>query len=82
MDGLEENYAKWNKPEKQIPYDFTYICNLKNKINKTETESQIQRTEGRGVAGLSEKGEGIAKYTLVVTKLSRGCKVQPRKYSQ
>ena len=29
--------------EKQIPYDFTYMCNLKNKINK-QTNTQIQRT--------------------------------------
>ena len=28
--------AKWNKPvrERQIPYDFTYMWTLMNKINK------------------------------------------------
>ena len=31
--------------------------------------------------GLAEKGEGIEKYTLVVTKNSWGCKVQYGKYS-
>ena len=30
------------------------------------------------VGGLCEKGEGIKKYKLVVTKQSRGCKVQHR----
>ena len=29
-------YAKWNKSdrERQIPYDFTYMCNLKHKTNE------------------------------------------------
>ena len=35
MDGPGEHYAKWNKPlrEKQVPYDFTHMCNLVNKMN-------------------------------------------------
>ena len=35
MDGLETHYAKWNKPvrERQIPYDFTNMWNLMNKLN-------------------------------------------------
>ena len=35
MDGPGKCYAKWNKPvkERQVPYDFTYIRNLMNKIN-------------------------------------------------
>ena len=35
MDGPEEHYAKWNKPvrERQIPYDFTHMWNLMNKLN-------------------------------------------------
>ena len=35
MDGPGEHYAKWNKPgrERQTPYDFTYMCNLMNKLN-------------------------------------------------
>ena len=31
--------------KRKILYDFTYIYNLKNKINKTETDSEIQRTD-------------------------------------
>ena len=36
MDGPREYYANWNKSdrERQIPYDFTYMWNLKNKINE------------------------------------------------
>ena len=35
MDGPGEYYAKWNKPvrERQIPYDFTHMWNLVNKLN-------------------------------------------------
>ena len=36
MDKPGDNYVKWNKPvrERQKPYDFTYMWNLMNKINK------------------------------------------------
>ena len=35
MDEAGEYYAEWNKPvrKRQIPYDFTYMWNLMNKIN-------------------------------------------------
>ena len=35
MDGLGEHYAKWNKAvrERQMPYDFTCMWNLMNKLN-------------------------------------------------
>ena len=35
MDGPGELYAKWNKPvrQRQVPYDFTHMHNLMNKIN-------------------------------------------------
>ena len=34
MDGPGEHYAKWNKPvrERQIPYDFTHMWKLSNKV--------------------------------------------------
>lgn len=46
-----------------------------------ETNGKIQRTErwvsvGRGVGRLHEKAEVIKKCRLVVTKSSKGCKVQ------
>ena len=35
MDGPGEYYVKCNKPfrERQIPYDFTHMWNLMNKLN-------------------------------------------------
>ena len=91
MDGPGEHYAKWSKPvrERQIPYDFTHMWNLKNKMNEQTKQKQTHRhreqTEGcrwEGDWGLVEKGEGIKKYTLVVMKQPWGCKVQHREYSQ
>ena len=56
MDGPRGYYAKWNKSEweGQILYDFTYMWNLKN---KTETDSETQRTGGcqRGKGGMTRK---------------------------
>ena len=43
------SYAKWNKSgrERQIPYGFTYMWNLKtNKQNKTKTDLWKQRPKG------------------------------------
>ena len=46
MDGPRDYHTKWSKSEKerQIPYDITYMCNLKYDTNepmyKTETGSQ------------------------------------------
>lgn len=47
----------------------------------------IARLSGGGVGrgmlwGLGEKGEGIDKYKLVVTKQSQGCEAQHRECSQ
>ena len=72
MDELKGYYAKWNKSERQIQYDFTYIWNLKNNINQTEADWQIQRTNwwlpnGREIGELDEKGTQIKEYKLVVT---------------
>ena len=46
MDRPRDHHTKWNKPERkrQIPYDITYMQNLKcdknELIYKTETDSQ------------------------------------------
>ena len=34
-NGPGEHYGKWNKPvqERQVPYDFSHIWNVMNKIN-------------------------------------------------
>ena len=44
MDGAREYYAKQNKSvrERQIPYDFTHMCNLIHKTN----EQREQKREG------------------------------------
>ena len=41
--GAGEHYAKWNKPvrERQIPYDFTYMWNLVNKLNRENGDRLI-----------------------------------------
>ena len=58
----------------KIPYSFTYMWNLKSKINEQrkekETHKERDQTDGcqrRKVEGLGEKGEEIEKYKLVVT---------------
>ena len=45
MDAPGEHFAKWNKPvrERQMPYDLTYLWNLKNKINEQTKLKQIHR---------------------------------------
>ena len=51
MDGPGEHYAKWNKSirERQLPYDFTHMCNLKNKINEQKNWKRFIETENREV---------------------------------
>ena len=36
VDGTRVYYAKWNKSvkERQIPYDFTHMCSLRNETNE------------------------------------------------
>ena len=44
MDGTREYNAKWNKSvtKKQIPYDHTYMGNLRNKTNEQKQKRQRQ----------------------------------------
>ena len=56
-------YAKWNNSdrERQMLCDITYMWNLKNKnseYNKTEIDSQIQRTRSRLPVEKGKKGRG------------------------
>ena len=44
MDSLRGYHAKWNQSERerQVPYDFTYMCNLEKQnkgTDKTKTNS-------------------------------------------
>lgn len=40
---LRGYYTKWNESDKerQIPYDFTYIWNLKNKTNEQTKQTNL-----------------------------------------
>ena len=79
-DGSTCYYAKWNKSgrERQIPYDFTYMWNLKNKINEQTKQKQThtywEQTEccqmRGGFGGMCEKDIEIKEYRLVVPKRS------------
>ena len=44
-DGPRGYYAKWHKSdrERQIPYDFTYMWNIKSKISKQTKQKQTHR---------------------------------------
>ena len=45
MDGPRGYYIQWNVSvrERQMPYDFTYMWNLKNKIHEQAEQKQTQR---------------------------------------
>ena len=45
MDGPWGHYAKWNKTdrERQLPYNFTYTWNLKNKRTNKTKQKQTHR---------------------------------------
>ena len=51
MDKPRRYYAKWNKSDKERlkQYDFTYMCNLKNNINK---QNRNRLTVARGEEAL------------------------------
>ena len=71
----------------EIPYDLTYMWNLKNKTNKIKADSQAQRVdwwlpERRGSGRLGKRGKEVKTYKLVVTKQPQGCKVQHREHNQ
>ena len=62
-----------NQSERQMPYGFTYMWNLKKQYtwtNKTETDSWL--TEGGWLERLDEKGDGIKKYKLVSCNIVTG----------
>ena len=69
-------YASKSVKERQIPYNFTYMWDLKNNVNDQTQQKQTrghgdQRRwlpEGKEVRGLRGKGEGVEKYKLAVTK--------------
>ena len=77
MDGHRDYHNKWSKSERQIPYDITYMWNLKCDTNKpkyeTETKSRTQKTDGwlprgrRGEVGQEWEFE-ISRCKLIYTE--------------
>ena len=66
MDGFRDYHTKWSKSEKerQIPYDITYMWNLKYNTNegiyKTDIDNRLWLPRGSGV----EEGEsGVSRCT-------------------
>ena len=61
MNGPRD-YSKWSKSERQIPYDITYMWNLKydtkELIYETGTESQTSRLVVAGGRQVREGGIG------------------------
>jgi len=45
MDGAREYNAKWNKSvrERQVPYDFTHMWNLRNKTNEQRQKKRAKK---------------------------------------
>ena len=70
MDGYWNYYTKWNKPyrERQIPYDFTNMWNLKQQKknkwtkynNNKDTETRLVVTRWEGGYGIGEKIKGVS----------------------
>ena len=61
MDGPRDYHTKWSKPDRetQIPYDITYMWNLKkgykwtnlqNRNRLTDTENKLMVTKGERLA--------------------------------
>ena len=77
MDRARDYHTKWSKPERerQIPYDITYIWNLKYDTNLSTKQKQSHRhreqtcrcQEGEGEGG--EEGRtgnlGLAEVTII-----------------
>ena len=55
---------------------------MQNKNRIIDTESILMVAREKGFREMGEKGEGVKKYKLVVTKYSWGCKVWCREFGQ
>ena len=58
-----------------MPYDLTYLCNLKNTMNKQAEQKHTRRyreyfegCQREEVGWMSKKGEEIKKYKFEITK--------------
>ena len=57
MDGCRSYQAKWNKSdrERQMPYDLTYLCNLKRKTKEQTKWNSLIQTENRLIVAKGEE---------------------------
>ena len=55
-DGIRDSHIKWSRSERQIPYDITYVCNLKCGTKNLSTEQK--KTHRHGEQTCDCQGEG------------------------
>ena len=67
MDGPRGYNAKWNKSvrERQIPCDFTYMWNLRNKTKKErdKPKNRLLTVENKLMVVTGNVGEGMGEIT-------------------
>ena len=91
MDEPRDYHTKWRKSERerQIPYDITWMWNLKYDTNElvyeTETDSQTERTglwlpKGRGSGGGMDWEFEISRCKLLHLHLISHSEVMKNKY--
>ena len=73
-DGTSDSHTKWSKPKRkrQLPYDITYLWNLKygtdDSIYKTETD-QGQGEQSCGIQGEGGRGKMSGQFRVLESKL-------------
>ena len=90
MDLEGSTLSEISQKEKDTYHMISLLWILKNKIIEQTKQKYTHRyreyTDGCQMRGgserMDEKGEGIKKYQLAVTKQSQGCKAQHREYRQ
>ena len=58
--------------KRQIPYGFAYAESKQTKTDKLIKRTNRWSPDGRGFEGMGEKGEGIKRYKLPLTKIVTG----------
>ena len=58
MDGTRDSHIKWSKPEKkrQIPYDTTYLWNLKYGTDDPMYKTETEHDQGEQICGSYDEG--------------------------
>ena len=73
MDGPRWYYVKGSKSdrERQIPYDFTYMWNIKNQNKWTNITKQKQTHRYREQTGGCQRGGGVGGRMKYVREIKR-----------